>query len=108
MLMPFPQNWRTSFLPYSISLANRVNTGGSWTTPSETIANQKWWATRGLQGYGPKIQYRGAGMDGLGCGCGCNGSNGDGGSFFTWVLIGAGVMALLHAWHQWEHSAPMY
>src|SRR6516225_7120342 len=99
MLMPFQQNWRTSFLPYSISLANSVNTGGSFDTPSRTIANQKWWATRGFQGvegYGPTIQYRGAGLDGLGCGCGCNGGAGGGGGFLTWVLIGAGVMTLLH------------
>lgn len=80
MIFPHAQNWRISDLPFSLSLANSVNTGGSYTTKSGTIANQKWWAARGFQGYGPKIQYPGgAGMDGLGCHCGCGGGCGHGG-----------------------------
>ena len=66
MIFKHAQNWKTSPLPYSLALTNTVNTGGSFNTPSGTIANQKWWATRGFQGYGPKAQYpQGAGMDGL-------------------------------------------
>ena len=96
MLAPFSQNWRISALPYSISLANRVNTGGSFTTPSGLIANEKYWAARGFQGYGPRIQYpRGAGMDGLGCGCGCGGgcgpSYGMGQLFDTSTLFSGGL-----------------
>ena len=71
MLTPFNQNWRTSTLPFSLALANTVNTGVSFSTPSGAIANSQRWASRGFQGYGPRIQYGpGAGLDGLGCGCG--------------------------------------
>lgn len=80
------QNWRTSQLPFSLSLANRVNTGVSIDFPSGGLAERQRWASRGFQGYGPRIQYPNRGMDGLGllmsgsaqkphggCGCGCGG-----------------------------------
>ena len=90
MIYGHNQNWRTSRLPFSLSLANSVNTGVSFDTTSGAIAQAQRWATRGMQGlgqsrghyargvygYGPRIQYgRGAGMDGVGCGgsCGCGG-----------------------------------
>ena len=38
------QNWRTSQKPFSLSLANTVNTGVSFDTSSGTIANQKFFA----------------------------------------------------------------
>lgn len=93
MIFKHNQNWRVSDLPYSLSLANVVNTGGSFTTSSGAIANRKWWAARGMQGYGPKIQYpQGAGMDGMGCGCGCGGRHAHGGGF-----DGTSLMCLLAA-----------
>lgn len=74
MIFQRDQNWRTSSLPFSLALANTVNTGVSFDTPSGAIAQAQRWASRGFQGYGPRIQYpSGAGMDGIGCGCGCNG-----------------------------------
>jgi hypothetical protein len=82
MIFPKNQNWQTSRLPFSLALANRINTGVSFNTPSNAIAESQRWARRGFQGvsgYGPRIQYPiGAGMDGLGCGCGCGGSGGCG------------------------------
>lgn len=71
MIFPFDQNWETSRLPFSLALRNTVNTGVSFDTPSRAIANRQRWARAGFGGYGPQIQYPGAGMDGLGCGCGC-------------------------------------
>lgn len=80
MIVPFRQNWKMSTLPFSISLYNRVNTGGSFDTPSGLVANQAAWARRGFQGYGPRIQYPATvgrtGMDGLGCNCGSHGLGG--------------------------------
>ena len=94
MLYAHNQNWRTSQLPFSLTLANTLNTGVSFSTPSGSVAESQRWATRGMQGlgqghgffgrgvqgYGPRVQYgRGAGMDGHGdCGCGCGGSCGCG------------------------------
>lgn len=101
MIFPFDQNWRTSTLPFSLALKNTVNTGVSFDTPSGAIAQAQRWASRGFQGlggYGPRIQYPGAGMDGLGCGCGCE----DGG--FPWLSAAIAVTALwiLHdnVWHR--------
>lgn len=100
MIVPHQQNWRTSTLPFSLALKNTINTGVSFDTPSGGIANSQWWASRGFQGYGPRIQYPGgAGMDGLGCGCGCDGSDGG----FPWLSAAIAVTALwlLHdnVWH---------
>lgn len=95
MLYPFNQNWRVSPKPFSLALSNAVNTGVSFDTPSGTIANQKAWAAagfRGLGGYGPKMTFPGAGLDGGGCGCGCNGG---GSNFILYVLAGVGVYLLL-------------
>ena len=98
MIFPFNQNWRTSQNFWSLSLANRVNTGVSFDTPSGGIAERQRWASRGMQGYGPRIQYPvGSGMDGLGCGCGCGGHGacgGDGG-MMTGLLCFAGAAAAL-------------
>jgi len=74
MIFAKNQNWRTSPLPFSLSLANTVSTGTSFDTASHAIANSKAWASRGLQGYGPRVQYSGAGLDGHHCHCGCGGS----------------------------------
>lgn len=104
MLTPFDQNWRISTMPYALSLANAVSTGGSFTTPSNAVANTKWFAQRGLQGYGPRVQYPNRGMDGLGnhsggsCGCGCGGhgscnGGGDGG-WITLLIAGAAVATI--------------
>ena len=92
MLTSFNQNWRTSSLPFSLSLANSVNTGTSFTTPSGATQNSQVWASAGFRGYGPVMTFPGgAGMDGLGmlmsggsphagggCGCGCGGKGGCG------------------------------
>jgi hypothetical protein len=86
MIFPFPQNWRTSLLPFSLALKNTVNTGVSFDTASGAIANSQRWASRGFQGFGPRMQYPGAGMDGLGCGCGC-----DSGSGLPLLLLGAAL-----------------
>lgn len=115
MIFPRYQNWRTSQLPFSISLANRVNTGVSFDTPSGGIAERARWARRGMQGWGPRLQYPGAGMDGMGhyhhdCGCGCGGAGTCGSSglglfdsgldYTGWgfpefaIVIGVGMFAL--------------
>lgn len=105
MIVPHRQNWRTTTLPFSLALKNTVNTGVSFDTSSGATANSQRWASRGFQGlggYGPRIQYPGAGMDGLG-GCGCGGCDGgcDGG--FPWLSAAIAVTALwiLHdnVWH---------
>jgi hypothetical protein len=94
MIFPRNQNWRTSRLPFSLALANTVHTGVSFNTASGMIANQKWWATRGMQGYGPRIQYPGAGMDGLGCHCGGGCGGGMGGLTFDGTgLFGTGLFS---------------
>lgn len=98
MIFNFPQNWRTSLLPYSLALMNRVNTGGSFTTPSGAIANSKIWASAGFRGFGPVMTFPGAGMDGLGCGCGCGGAGGCGGggsNLLLWAFAGLGIYCLL-------------
>ena len=108
MLAPFNQNWRTSSLPFSLALQNTVNTGGSYVTPSGTVANQKYWASRGFQGYGPLIQYGpGAGMDGVGCGCNCGGNCGMGGLTFDGTgLFGTGLFSGdVSSWGLWEGIA---
>lgn len=103
MLTPHRQNWRTTTLPFSLALKNTVNTGVSWSSPSNAVRNSQWWAARGFQGYGPLIQYgRGAGMDGLGgCGCGCGGSGCDGGASLT-SLACLGLVALAFCWFSSE------
>lgn len=106
MIVGFHQNWRTSCLPWSLSLANAVNTGVSFNTPNNAIANIHWWASRGFQGFGPRgfqglgprIQYSGAGMDGM-CRCHCSGGLGqlDLASISTTTLalgLGAAAMGL--------------
>jgi hypothetical protein len=96
MIFSRNQDWRTSALPFSLSLANTVNTGTSFDTASHAIANTKAWATRGLQGYGPRQQYRGAGLDGH-CHCGgtCGGCSGGMGSltFDNTGLFGTGLFS---------------
>jgi hypothetical protein len=61
MLFPFRQNWRITPLPFSLALKNTVNTGVSFSTPSRSVANSKFFATAGLQGL-TNLQ---------GCHCGC-------------------------------------
>lgn len=93
MIFNFPQNWRTSLLPHSLSLANRVNTGGSFSTPSGAIQNSKIWASAGFRGFGPVMTFPGAGMDGMGCGCGCDGGGG-GSNLLLYALAGFGLWRL--------------
>lgn len=90
MLTPFDQNWRTSLLPFSLALANAVNTGGSFSTPSGAARNSKIWASAGFRGLGPTLTFPGgAGMDGLGgCGCGCGGT-GSAGALLCLAAAGA-------------------
>lgn len=101
MLVKHDQNWRTSQQGWNLSLANTVNTGTTFNTPSDARSNSHTWASRGMQGgmhgYGPLRQYgRGAGMDGLGHGCGCGGAcgcdghrGGDGGGLCGLILLAA-------------------
>lgn len=91
MLFPHAQNWRTSQLPYSLSLANSLHTGVTFDTASGAVAESQRWASRGMQGHGPRVQYPNRGMDGLGCGCGCDGGGGDG---LGLLCIAAAVVAL--------------
>lgn len=97
MIYPFPQNWRTSLKPHTLSLANAVNTGVSFTTPSGTIANQKRFASAGFRGFGPTMTFPGgAGLDGMGCGCACDGGgDGGGGNLILCILAGLGIWALV-------------
>lgn len=97
MIYPRNQNWQTSRLPFSLALANDVSTGVSFNTPGGFIGTQQRWARAGFQGFGPRKQYSGAGMDGLGHGCGCGGgcgcgSHGMGGLTFDGTgLFGTGI-----------------
>lgn len=98
MIYRHPQDWKTSTLPFSLALQYTVNTGVSFDTPSGAIANSKHWAARGFQGLGPRVQYPGAGIDGLSCGCGCGGGcgcgKGMGGLTFDGTgLLGTGLFA---------------
>lgn len=87
MIYPKNQNWRTTLKPWGLSLANAVNTGVSFTTPSGTIANQKAWASAGFRGYGPTNTFPGgSGLDGMGCGCGCDGG---GSNVLLYAALGA-------------------
>lgn len=99
MIYPFPQNWRTSLKPHTLSLANAVNTGVSFNTSSGTIANQKRWAAAGFRGLGPTLTFPGAGMDGIGCGAGCGcdqcAGRGDSSSLLLCLLAGLGIWALI-------------
>ena len=90
MIFPFNQNWRTSRKPFALSLANSVNTGVSYSTPSGTVPNQQRWASAGFRGFGPTMTFPGgSGLDGMGsCGCG-GGCNGGGGSLLTYAALGA-------------------
>ena len=93
MIYPFPQNWQTSLKPHTLSLANAVNTGVSFTTPSGTIANQKYWASAGFRGLGPTLTFPGgSGLDGMGCGC--NGGGGGGSTLLLCILAGLGIWGL--------------
>jgi hypothetical protein len=89
MIFPFPQNWRTSLKPHSLSLMNTVNTGTTFTTPSGAMENSKIWASAGFRGFGPTMTFPGAGMDGMGCGCG------GGGGHLLWALGGFVVAMML-------------
>ena len=102
MITAFDQNWHTTRLPYSLALANTVNTGGSFSTSSGAVRNSKIWASAGFRGLGPVLTFPGAGMDGMGCGCGCNGKSAGMGQIFgswdvstwgfpEWALIGLGL-----------------
>jgi hypothetical protein len=110
MIFAKNQQWRTSLLPFSLALANTVNTGVSYDTASRAVANTKRWASRGFQGYGgygPRIQYgAGTGMDGLGCGCGCNG----GGGLVPDLLTAAAAVAILWVLHDnvWHARGGLY
>ena len=96
MIYPKDQNWRTSLKPFTLSLANAVNTGVSFDTPSGTIANQKFWASSGFRGFGPVNTFPGgAGMDGMGCGCGCGGGGGDMSQILLYALAGIGIYFLI-------------
>lgn len=111
MIFPRQQNWRTSTLPYSISLANDVHTGVSFDTPSRMIAESKRWATAGMQGFGARRQYPNRGMDGH-CGCGSNGNCGCSGlhglTFDGTGLFGTGIFSDLNpfggnwSWPEWS------
>lgn len=93
MIYPFPQNWRTSLTPFSLSLANAVSTGVSYTTPSRTVPNQKRWASAGFRGFGPTMTFPGgSGLDGMGCGCGCGGN---GNNLLLYLLAGLGIWSLI-------------
>jgi hypothetical protein len=90
------QRWRTTGLPYSLALTNTVNTGGSWTTPSRAVANQKTWASAGFRGFGPTMTFPGgSGMDGMGCGCGggCGCGCQDSGSWGSLLCLGIAAAA---------------
>lgn len=101
MIYPFPQNWRTSLKPHTLSLANTVNTGVSFTTPSGTIANQKRWASAGFRGLGPTLTFPGgSGLDGMGCGCGCDGNGGGGSVLLMCLLAGLGIWALIDVFRE--------
>lgn len=102
MLTAFNQNWRTTHLPHSLALANTVNTGGSFSTPSGAIRNSQIWASAGFRGFGPTMTFPGAGLDGIGCGCGCNGRSAGMGQLFSswdistwgwpeWTVVGLGL-----------------
>lgn len=89
MIFPFQQNWRTSQKPFSLSLANSVNTGISYSTSSGTVPNQQRWASAGFRGLGPTLTFPGgSGLDGMGCGCGCGG-NGGGNNLLLYAALGA-------------------
>lgn len=97
MIFPFQMNWRTSLKPQTLSLANAVNTGITYSTPSRAMENSKVWAAagfRGLGGYGPMMTFPGSGLDGMGCGCGCNGGGGVT-NIVLYVLAGLGAWSLL-------------
>lgn len=90
MIFPFSQNWRTSRKPFSLSLANSVSTGISYSTPSGTVPNQQRWASAGFRGFGPTMTFPGgSGLDGMGCGCGCDGGGNN-------LLLYAGLGALAY------------
>jgi len=97
MLFPFPSEWRTTLLPFSLALKDTVNTGVTFDTPSGAIAESQRWATAGFRGFGPRMVFPGAGMDGLGCECGCNGGggcNGGNGIRSVALLLGAAAAAV--------------
>ena len=93
MLTAFNQNWRTTDLPFSLALANRVTTGVSFSTPSGAIRNSQIWASAGFRGFGPVMTFpgAGAGMDGMGCGCGCAGRGLSGLTMDGTGLLGTGL-----------------
>lgn len=93
MIFAFPQNWRTSLQRHTLSLANTVNTGVTFDTPSGAIQNSKTWASAGFRGFGPTMTFPGAGMDGVGCGC--NGGGNGGSNFLLYVFAGLGVWNLV-------------
>lgn len=89
MIFPFNQNWRTSRKPFALSLANSVNTGISYSTPSGTVPNQQRWASAGFRGFGPTMTFPGgSGLDGMGCGCG-GGCGGGDSNLLLYAALGA-------------------
>lgn len=104
MIYPFPQNWMTSLTPHTLSLANAVNTGVTYSTTSGTVPNQKRWAAAGFRGFGPTMTFpRAAGLDGMGCGCGCNGGAGGGSSLMMCLLAGLGIWGLIQVFAGGRH-----
>jgi hypothetical protein len=91
MIFARNQNWRTSPLPFSLSLANTVTTGTSFDTASHAVANTKAWAAAGFRGFGPRMQFTGAGMDGLGSHCHCGGTCGHCGGLGGLTFDGTGL-----------------
>src|SRR5215813_2663007 len=96
MLFPFPSEWRTTLLPFSLALKDTVNTGVTFDTPSGAIAESQRWATAGFRGFGPRMVFPGAGMDGLGCECGggCGGGCNGGGGRSIALFLGAAAAAV--------------
>jgi hypothetical protein len=86
MLIPKQQNWRTTTLPFSLALQNTVNTGVSWSSPSNAVRNSQWWAARGFQGLGQC-------PSGCSPGCRCKSGLGDL-SFDGTGLLGTGLFSM--------------
>lgn len=102
MIHPYPNDWRTTLLPFSLALKGTVNTGVSFDTPSGSIAESQRWATAGFRGFGPRMMFSGSGMDGLGCdcgcGCGCGGGGGGGGMGGITPLLSLAIAAATVYW----------
>lgn len=97
MIFHRDQNWRTTNLPFSLALKNTVNTGVSFNTPSNAVANSQRWAAHGFQGLGQyggkRSQWFHGGLSGMGCGCGCGGADLGGGG----LILAAAALYFLCA-----------